>query len=40
MDDFLIEEKFELLMFAMLPPPATASLNIGTTIMAQIEPRI
>tara|TARA_B100000035_G_scaffold193467_1_gene165136 strand:+ start:5228 stop:6421 length:1194 start_codon:yes stop_codon:yes gene_type:complete len=40
-DDFLIEENSRIINVCNAPSPAaTASLNIGTTIMAQIEPRI
>jgi L-2-hydroxyglutarate oxidase len=40
-DDFLIESNDRIINVCNAPSPAaTASLNIGSTIMAQIEPRI
>ena len=40
-DDFLIQENDRIINVCNAPSPAaTASLNIGSTIMAQIEPRI
>ena len=40
-DDFLIEENVRIINVCNAPSPAaTASLNIGSTIMAQLEARI